>query len=324
MHDDDELVLDDEAERDMPADRTPLLDEFLSDSRAEEAIALAAIASDVAASLGQQLAVWHADGWYGKAGPIAVDSDAPGQPHISAGDVCVAAIVLGDAALPAYVFVPLAAIREMTERLFGGPGSAPGHATTAAAGSLERALLQRLLNAFVAAFDDVLVSGGRVRARLGEGAISIQPATSFDFSAGYVALPFLFDAEGPRALDLVLLVPLRRVTALVGKPNGTGSVGNPPQDWTRDWQAAILDLDLPVTAVLAEPVVSLPDLRALCTGGVLAIDLPPAARIDVAGVRVAVGEIGEQAGARAMRLLLAPGLPFYSRKKDAAHAGTRG
>lgn len=73
-------------------------------------------------------------------------------------------------------------------------------------------------------------------------------------------------------------------------------------DWRERLAAALLEIPLPVRAVLAEPVVQVGKLATLASGDLLPIQAGEAIRVMVVGQEIGAGQVGEQRGLAAIRL----------------------
>lgn len=130
--------------------------------------------------------------------------------------------------------------------------------------------------AFVEDSDDVLVT--RFSISLPSGAVS-----SIDIT-------YPFQALKP-------LLPLLRSKVISESISVSGDAG-----WTRRLKTAVMDIDLPVRSILAEPVIPLGDVMALRVGDILPIQVPEVVRLLVDRTPFRLGSLGEAKGAAAVMI----------------------
>ena len=74
------------------------------------------------------------------------------------------------------------------------------------------------------------------------------------------------------------------------------------RDWQRDLSDNIMDVHLPLRAVVGQPVMSLPEILSLQPGDFISFPCRPILPLYVANKRISYGQLGEQSGGSAYRI----------------------
>lgn len=203
----------------------------------------------------------------------------------------------------ALVVLPAELISVLVDAFFGGKGQVRQSRQSEFTPTEERIihrLLEDMLTALGAAWEDIM----GIRFSLLSSESHLHFANFVEGEEVVIATRFSVQIPGSGAFKVDILYPMQALKPLVPLLSSRIQSDHGPRNpfWQARLQEALLDIELPLRSILAEPSVTIGDLMTLAPGDILPIQVPEHVQLLIDRTKLADGTLGESNGTAAIQI----------------------